>query len=130
MSEPTTQAPPPPPPPPTAPPPQGGSSGNRAIMLVLAYVWILALVPLLVEKDDKEVQWHAKNGLVILGLEFIIWILFTVVGMATGGLGCMLAPVQLLIWVAFIVIRVMCVVKALKGERFILPGVSQYADKF
>ena len=29
-------------------------------MIVLAYLWLLALVPLLVEKDDPEVQWHAQ----------------------------------------------------------------------
>ena len=54
---------PPPAPPPEAPPaaPSGGDgvSENRTIMVVLSYLWILALIPLLVEKDDQEVQWHA-----------------------------------------------------------------------
>ena len=43
---------PPPPPLPTG----GTQSGNRGVMIVLSYLWLLALVPLLVEKDDKEVQ--------------------------------------------------------------------------
>ena len=40
-------------------------STNRGPMIVLSYLWVLALIPLLVEKDDPEVQWHAKHGLVL-----------------------------------------------------------------
>ena len=43
-------------------------------MLVLAYLGLLALIPLLTEKDDKEVQWHAKHGLV----QFFAWIILFV----------------------------------------------------
>ena len=32
-------------------------------MIVLAYFGLLALIPLLMEKEDAEVQWHAKHGL-------------------------------------------------------------------
>ena len=31
----------------------GGGSSNKTLMLVLSYLWILALVPLLVEKDER-----------------------------------------------------------------------------
>ena len=39
-----------------AAPGSGTPSSNRNIMIVLSYLWLLALVPLLTEKDDKEVQ--------------------------------------------------------------------------
>lgn len=60
MSEPTVPPPPsytPPPPPPSSGGPAGPGhvSPNRTIMVVLSYLWILALVPLLVEKEDQEV---------------------------------------------------------------------------
>ena len=48
-------------------------------MIVLSYLWILALVPLLVEKDDKEVQWHAKHGIVLMVAEIAFWIVFNIV---------------------------------------------------
>src|SRR5262249_27925078 len=38
---------------------------NRGMMIVLAYLWPLALVPLLLDKADPEAQWHAKHGLVL-----------------------------------------------------------------
>ena len=54
----------------TEPTPRGGApSSNRTVMIILSYLWMLALIPLLVEKDDREVQWHAKHGIVLLVAE-------------------------------------------------------------
>jgi len=121
----------PPPPPPSSPPPPPSAPAKQqnTVMIVLAYLWILALVPLLVEKDDKEVQWHAKHGIVLLALEIVIWIAVAILTSlpVLGVIGCAIYP---LLWVVFLVIHVLCIVKGLKGERFIIPGISQYADRF
>ncbi len=120
---------PPPPPPPTEPPAAGGSSGssdNRAIMIVLAYLGPLALIPFLVEKDDQEVQWHAKHGLVLFGVEFIVCLIVGAIASATC-LGCV---IYLPVTVAIIVVQVMAIVKGLDGKRFIIPGLSELADRF
>lgn len=118
--------------PPPSPPPVteqgGGESSNRSIMIVLSYLWILFLIPLLVDKDDPEVQWHAKHGLVLTVLEILIQVMLNVI-VATG-IGCVFAIFIPLVFLAFAVIRVICIVKGLNGERFIVPGVSQYAERF
>src|SRR5258707_12917568 len=82
MSDIPSYTPPPPPPPggsytPPPPPPPGAPAPNsdRTIMLVLSYLGILALIPLLVKKDDPEVQWHAKNGTVLFGAEIVFIII-------------------------------------------------------
>ena len=135
MSEPNTPPPPPagePTPPAGEPAPAAGGgsgSGPNTVMIILSYLWLLAIIPLLVEKEDKEVQWHAKHGLVILALEVIVWVVLTVIS-ATGLLACLGAILSMFIWLAFVVIRIICIVKGLGGERFLLPGISQYADKF
>ena len=59
--------------------PGSAPSSNRNVMIVLSYLWLLALVPLLTEKDDKEVQWHAKHGLVLMVAELFLWIVISVV---------------------------------------------------
>ncbi len=117
--------------------PMGGSQGtvsqNRTVMIVLAYIWLLALIPLLVEKDDKEVQWHAKHGLVLTVCEFIFWIALHFVTAAltmAAGVGCFIALLSPLFGLAFLVIHILCIVKGTKGERFIIPGISQFADRF
>ncbi len=114
---------------PPAPPSQGTVSPNRNVMLVLAYLWLLALIPLLTEKEDREVQWHAKHGLVILVLEVIAWVVYFVLSIIPG-VGCVIMILLPFIWLLFVVVRVIAVVKAFGGQRFIIPGVSAYADRF
>ena len=66
-------------------------SPNRGVMIVLAYLWPLALVPLLLEKHDAEVQWHAKHGLVLMVAELLLIVIYfvfaSVVSLASIGLG-------------------------------------------
>ncbi|MDH3401994.1 MAG: DUF4870 domain-containing protein [Acidobacteriota bacterium] len=130
MSEPT-----PPPPPPASEPSQptssgGGSAGNnKTLMLILAYLGPLALVPFLVEKDDQEVQWHAKHGIVLMLLWIAISIVFTILT-SIPVFGCAVALVSLVVPLIALVVHILCIVKALNGQRFLIPGVSQYADKF
>ena len=61
-------------------------------MIVLAYLWLLAVIPLLVEKQDPEVQWHAKHGIVLMIAElaalFAYMLLTSIVTVAAFGLGC------------------------------------------
>jgi len=33
---------------------------------------------LIVEKNDREVQWHAKNGLLLFGAEFVLGTLLSI----------------------------------------------------
>ena len=120
---------------PTPPPAAGGESSNRGVMIVLSYLWLLALIPLLVEKDDKEVQWHAKHGLVLTVAWVAVFIVLTILGMVlsavTAGIaGCFMAIVQLLLMLGIVIVHILCIVKGLNGERFLLPVISDYADKF
>jgi hypothetical protein len=46
-----------------ATPGAGTPSSNRNVMILLSYLCLLALIPLVVEKDDKEVKWHANHVL-------------------------------------------------------------------
>jgi len=120
MSEPTV----PPPPPPAAP--QGPS--NNTVMLVLSYLGLLALVPLLTEKNDAEVQWHAKHGLVQFFFFVIVWV---VLGLITStGIGCIFVIAYPVVGLAWLIITILSIVKATKGERFIIPGLSEFANKF
>lgn len=123
-----------PPTPPESPTPPsslapGSSDSNRGIMIVLSYLWVLALIPLLLDKDDPEVQWHAKHGLVLFVAELILWVILAVLGMVPI-LGCILVPVWLALSVAVIVVHIICIVKGINGEKFLIPGISQYADRF
>ncbi|MCW8985675.1 MAG: hypothetical protein OQK55_10050 [Thermoanaerobaculales bacterium] len=130
---------PPPPPPAAEPPPQEQAakevvSENRNVMIVLSYLWLLALIPLLVEKEDREVQWHAKHGLVLTVVEVVVMIGLQVVvmilGAISGGLGCVFTLLIPIFMLAILIVHVLCIVKGINGQRFLIPGVSEFADKF
>lgn len=119
----------PPPPPPFAPPPAGGAADNRNLMLVLAYVWIFALIPLLVEKNDREVQWHAKHGLVLLGAEILAYIVLAILAMIPV-LGCVIAILPIFVGLGALILRIMLIMKAINGQRMNLPGLTPLVEKF
>ena len=124
---------PPPPPPPGGPTggPVGGGSSDRTLMLALSYIGILGLVPLLVKKDDRDIKWHAINGLGLMVVFIIAMVGITVVTMMDlgCGLGGILWAVSCLLQVGYIVLIIMAIMKAIKGERMRFPVVSDFADK-
>ncbi len=141
MSEtPSSYTPPPPPPggsytPPPPPPPPGAAAPNsdRTIMIVLSYLGILSLIPLLMKKDDPEVQWHAKNGLALFGAEIVCWIVLTILGIVLSrvfsALSCGIGLIQCAVWIGFLALSIMCIVKGVGGQRFRIPIVTDMAEK-
>jgi len=109
-------------------------SPNRGVMIVLAYLWPLALVPLLLEKGDPDVQWHAKNGVVLMIAELVLlfaYIMVTsLVSLATLGLGCMLGVFVVFGWIGILALHVAAIIKGVNGGRLVVPHVSEYADRF
>jgi uncharacterized membrane protein len=139
MSEPGVPPPPPYNPPP--PPPPSGPSGagptvspNRSLMIVLSYLYILVVVPLITEKNDPEVQWHAKHGLVILIAEIIVhavlWVGTMVLSSIWSGFGCGLGLLGGFVWLAFLILRIVAIMKGVNGERLVIPGVTEYVNRF
>jgi uncharacterized membrane protein len=110
--------------------PGSAPSSNRNLMIVLSYLWLLALVPLLTEKDDPEVQWHAKHGLVLMTAEILAWIVIWTVLAPLGIFGCVAFLFTPIVWVAQFALHAMCVIRGLDGKRLIIPGLSEFADRF
>jgi uncharacterized membrane protein len=107
---------------------------DRSLMIVLAYLWPLALVPLLIDKDDAEVQWHVKHGIVLMVAEIAFLLLFaivtSIVSLATLGVGCVLSMFVIFVWVAILAVHLAAIIKGINGNRFLIPGVSDYANRF
>ena len=109
------------------------SSPNRGVMIVLAYLWVLAFIPLLIERQDREVQWHAKHGLVLMTAELVLLfgyvVMTSVVSLATLGLGCVLSLFLVFAWVGVLALHVVAILKGIGGGRLIVPGLTAYADR-
>ena len=111
------------------PAPAGTVSSNRSVMIVLAYLWILSLVPLLVEKTDQEVQWHAKHGIVLMVAEIVFWIVFNIVVYMIP-FGCVVGLIGPLVALAFLAVHIVAIIKGLNGQRLVIPTLSEYASRF
>ena len=107
---------------------------HRRIMIVLAYLPPFAVVPLLVDKEDTEVHWHAKHGIVLMVAEMLLLLALFVVsllfGLMTAGIGCGLLVLIPIPWLAFLVVHIIAVIKAFNGRRLRVPVISEYADRF
>ena len=120
--------PPPPEPPPTSPP-AGPPGGDKSLMLILSYLGLLAIIPLLVEKDE-EVQWHSKNGLLLFLALIAVGIIAIIFGFVPV-LGWILSCGMILFTpLAYLVLIVVGIMKALKGEKLRLPVIADLVDQW
>jgi uncharacterized membrane protein len=83
----------------------------------MSYLWILCLVPLLGKRDSEYAQFHAKQGLVLFGIELVasLFVWFPVFGQ--------------LFMLALLVISVMGVVKTLNEEWWEIPFIYEWSKK-
>lgn len=54
---------------------QSEQGSNKTLMGVLSYLGPLVIIPFLMSKEDPFVKFHIKQGLVVVCLEIIVWIL-------------------------------------------------------
>jgi uncharacterized membrane protein len=101
-----------------------------AWMLVLSYLAFLGFIPLIAGKRDREVRWHAANGLLLFGAVLAVGIVATIIGVLVPPLSCVYPIVMFVVLIVYTIIAVLAVVKALSGERLIVPGISRYARRF
>ena len=104
------------------------------VMAVLSYLGLLSLIPLLTKKDDPFIQWHAKQGLVfciaLLLIQVAAFVVMTVAGAALPAfVTTILSAVIGLVFLAWLIVTVICILKAINGEKFEIPVVSGFIGK-
>ena len=82
--------------------------------------WVAGVVLLLLEKN-KNVRWHACQGL-ILGLAMVV-IAFVL------GATIILAVLVPAVWVAGVIVQLVTAVKTYQGKTIRLPKIAEWADK-
>ncbi len=91
-------------------------------LAILSYLGILVLIPLLLEKSDDFVRFHAKQGLALLLAEVI-----TIMIMWIPILGQIISFLAGILW---LVLCIMGIINVLSGKREPLPIIGKFADKF
>lgn len=96
---------------------------DNKIIAAIAYLGILAFIPLLLRKDSPFAQHHARQGLAL----FMVWIAWGIVGLVFS-----LAQLSALVSLGYLALFVLVIIgfsKAWKGELWQLPIIGEYAKK-
>ena len=103
------------------------------LLLIFAYMGPLSLVSLAAGRKEF-VLWHAKQGLLLAVAAFVTFVLLRIPHslcyMIWSFLGDLFLSVELLVLAGFLLVAILCMVRALEGERFRLPFFSEFADRF
>ncbi|HEY1435449.1 MAG TPA: hypothetical protein VGG65_08745 [Thermoanaerobaculia bacterium] len=105
-----------------------GPSPTRPGLIVLAYLPVLGLLAL-AASGDREVRWHARNGLALFGAALAIGILGTLAAVLAPSLSCLYAVAMAIAAFLYVSIAVLAAVKALQGQRLMIPLISIYASR-
>ncbi|OGP13732.1 MAG: hypothetical protein A3I75_01910 [Deltaproteobacteria bacterium RIFCSPLOWO2_02_FULL_50_16] len=113
-------------------PSQGsGLSPNIASLLCYICMPITSIIFMLVEKENKDVQFHAWQAtafgvgyiIVVVALEIFSVLLGAIVGFLGVIIGLFVPIVGILAFITWII----CMVKAYQGERWKIPYVGDFA---
>jgi uncharacterized membrane protein len=104
-------------------------SPARPFLLAFSYVGFLGALLLLFAKRDPEVRWHARNGLMLFLALAAAGLAATLVGIVVPSLACVYAVTMAIAGLLYVMIAILATVKALNGERLMIPGLSRYADR-
>jgi len=106
-----------------------GMAENVAGLLCYAVGWITGLIFFLIDKRPF-VRFHAAQSIVVFGgLSIFYWVL-SFVFMFSGLAGfAILSLVFTLIWLASLVLWILCMVKAYQHQKFEVPVAADFAKK-
>jgi uncharacterized membrane protein len=107
-------------------------SDQDKVLLVFAYFGPLALVSLVAARKEF-VKWHAKQGAILAVAVAFVWIVAR--GLFLLVRGKLWALFGVLFWggaaltaLGLMIVLLLCIVRALEGERFKIPVLGDLAD--
>lgn len=99
-----------------------GITENLESLLCYALGWISGIVFLLMEKENELVRFHALQSLVTFGalhLASFVVLFIPILGIL----------LSLLLWPFGLVLWIILMIKAYKGERYKLPVVGDFVEQ-
>lgn len=89
-------------------------NADEKLLAALSYLWILSVIMLLLKKQSSYIQFHARQGVVLMVASIIFWF------------------IPFLGWLLNFVILVLVIVgfiQALNGARWKMPVIGDFAQK-
>lgn len=102
-------------------------------MLCYAGAWVSGLIMLSIERESTDVRFHAWHALLAFGaltlLAITCWLVTILMAFVSPGAFRVLAGITQAAWVLLAVVWVIALVQAIRGARWKLPVVGQWAER-
>lgn len=89
-------------------------NSEQKIWAAASYLWILSLVVLTARKKNDYIRFHANQG-----------VLLFVISVAS----ILLGPLTMIVNIIVAIAAIMGIINALKGEKWEIPVIGQFATK-
>jgi uncharacterized membrane protein len=110
-----------------------GLAPNIASLLCYICTPITGIIFLLIEKENRDVKFHAWQSLVFgvayIALIIVLEILAAILGMIASVLGIIVGFFIPILMLAAFIIWIVCLVKSYQGERWRIPFIGDFAAK-
>ncbi len=90
---------------------------DSRIIAAMGYLWILFLIPLLLKRKSKFAQFHAKQAMILFGLEVLLSLFMWV------------PVISQVLFVIVIIIAAVGLIKAYNGEWWKGPFIHAWSEK-
>ena len=125
---------------PSSTPPSSGSAGggsglapNVASLLCYVCTIVTGIIFLLIEKDNRDVRFHAWQAILLGAGAFVLQIGVTILTAILGAISGVLATIMwmlgMVVYLGIFVVWIMCMIKAYQGQRWKVPFIGDIAEK-
>lgn len=103
-------------------------AGERLRDLVLCYMGPWAFKPYLRNRDDEELLWHARQGVLLAFVEIVVALTLVILGLLPV-VGYLVIRLMLPAWLLWCLgMSVISILQATKGKRHKIPVLYQFVE--
>lgn len=105
-----------------------GLAPNVASLLCYLCTWVTGLIFLLIEKENKDVKFHAWQAIFLGIAVFAAYLVIMIIGFIPY-LGIVAMILNLVVWVGFLVVWIIAMIKAYQGQKWLIPIIGPMAEQ-
>lgn len=110
-----------------------GVDPRLSAVLCYAAWWITGLVFLLLERENRQVRFHAAQSVVVFGGLSLLMGLVAAVSATTlfvvPSVFLSIWPLNYLVWIVAVGVWLVLMLRAFRGETWRVPGAAELADR-